>query len=400
MHSPQHSLRHYSSDLMHPVIAGLISVIVNYGGTFILIFQAAKAAGLSPELTASWVWSISIGVGITGILLSWLSREPVITAWSTPAAAFLITALAAVPYAEAISAYLLSALAFVILGLTGYFEKLIRLIPPSIASGLLAGILLQFGIAAFSSISVDPFLAIALFLIYLLAKRLSARYAVVSVLVFGFIFLLLQARIDFSGFALQLASPVFTAPEFSVNALLSVALPLFLITLTGQYMPGLLVLRNDGYQTSLKPILALTGLGSFVMAPFGSHAFNLAAITAAICTGPESHPDPSKRWIAGIAAGIFYILVGIFGVTLAALFTAFPAAFISTLAGLALLGSIAGSLANAMSDSAAREASLITFLATAADISLLGIGGAFWGLVFGLISYAILNGKFRTNTSR
>lgn len=397
MHSPQHSLRHYSSDLMHPVIAGLISVIVNYGGTFILIFQAAKAAGLSPELTASWVWSISIGVGITGILLSWLSREPVITAWSTPAAAFLITALAAVPYAEAIGAYLLSALAFVILGLTGYFEKLIRLIPPSIASGLLAGILLQFGIAAFSSISIDPFLAIMLFLIYLLAKRLSARYAVVSVLVFGFIFLLLQARIDFSGFALQLASPVFTAPEFSVNALLSVALPLFLITLTGQYMPGLLVLRNDGYQTSLKPIFALTGLGSLVMAPFGSHAFNLAAITAAICTGPESHPDPSKRWIAGIAAGIFYILVGIFGVTLAALFTAFPAAFISTLAGLALLGSIAGSLANAMSDSAAREASLITFLATAADISLLGIGGAFWGLVFGLISYAILNGKFWKN---
>ena len=394
MHSPQHSLRHYSSDLMHPVIAGLVSVIVNYGGTFILIFQAAKAAGLSPELTASWVWSISIGVGITGILLSWLSREPVITAWSTPAAAFLITALAAVPYAEAIGAYLLSALAFVILGLTGYFEKLIRFIPPSIASGLLAGILLQFGIGAFSSISIDPVLAIMLFLIYLLAKRISARYAVVSVLVFGFIFLLLQARIDFSGFALQLASPVFTAPEFSVNALLSVALPLFLITLTGQYMPGLLVLRNDGYQTGLRPILSLTGLGSLVMAPFGSHAFNLAAITAAICTGPESHPDPSKRWIAGIAAGIFYILVGIFGVTLAALFTAFPTAFISTLAGLALLGSIAGSLANAMSDSAAREASLITFLAAAADISLFGIGGAFWGLVFGLISYAILNGKF------
>lgn len=397
MHSPQHSLRHYSSDLIHPVIAGLVSVIVNYGGTFILIFQAAKAAGLSPELTASWVWSISIGVGITGILLSWLSREPVITAWSTPAAAFLITALAAVPYAEAIGAYLLSALAFVILGLTGYFEKLIRFIPPSIASGLLAGILLQFGIGAFSSISIDPVLAIMLFLIYLLAKRISARYAVVSVLVFGFIFLLLQARIDFSGFALQLASPVFTAPEFSVNALLSVALPLFLITMTGQYMPGLLVLRNDGYQTGLRPILSLTGLGSLVMAPFGSHAFNLAAITAAICTGPESHPDPSKRWIAGIAAGIFYILVGIFGVTLAALFTAFPAAFISTLAGLALLGSIAGSLANAMSDSAAREASLITFLAAAADISLFGIGGAFWGLVFGLISYAILNGKFWKN---
>lgn len=393
MHSQQNSIRHYSSDLLHPIIAGLISVIVNYGGTFILIFQAAKAAGLSAELTASWVWSISIGVGVTGILLSWLRREPIITAWSTPAAAFLITALTTVTYAEAIGAYLISALAFVILGLTGYFEKLIRLIPPSIASGLLAGILLQFGISAFSSISIDPFLSITLFLIYLLAKRISARYAVVSVLVFGFIFLLLQAQVDFSGVELQLARPVFTLPEFSINALLSVALPLFLITLTGQYMPGLLVLRNDGYQTSLKPILTVTGLGSFLMAPFGSHAFNLAAITAAICTGPESHLDPSKRWIAGIAAGVFYILVGIFGVTLAALFTAFPSAFISTLAGLALIVTIAGSLANAMNDSATREASLITFLATAANISLLGIGGAFWGLVFGLISYAILNGK-------
>ncbi len=393
MHSQQNSIRHYSSDLLHPIIAGLISVIVNYGGTFILIFQAAKAAGLSAELTASWVWSISIGVGVTGILLSWLRREPIITAWSTPAAAFLITALTAVTYAEAIGAYLISALAFVILGLTGYFEKLIRLIPPSIASGLLAGILLQFGISAFSSISIDPFLSITLFLIYLLAKRISARYAVVSVLVFGFIFLLLQAQVDFSGVELQLARPVFTLPEFSINALLSVALPLFLITLTGQYMPGLLVLRNDGYQTSLKPILTVTGLGSFLMAPFGSHAFNLAAITAAICTGPESHLDPSKRWIAGIAAGVFYILVGIFGVTLAALFTAFPSAFISTLAGLALIVTIAGSLANAMNDSATREASLITFLATAANISLLGIGGAFWGLIFGLISYAILNRK-------
>jgi benzoate membrane transport protein len=174
-----------------------------------------------------------------------------------------------------------------------------------------------------------------------------------------------------------------------------VALPLFLITLTGQYMPGILVLRNDGYQTSLKPIFTITGLGSFLMAPFGSHAFNLAAITAAICTGKASHTDPSKRWIAGIAAGIFYILVGIFGLTLASLFSAFPSVFIATLAGLALLGTIAGSLANAMHDQDTRESALITFLATAANIHLLGIGGAFWGLVIGLMSYVILNGKFK-----
>lgn len=381
------------NDLAHPVVAGLISVIVNYGGTFILVFQAAKVAGLSPALTASWVWSISIGVGVTGIILSWISREPIITAWSTPAAAFLVTALATTPYAEAVGAYLISAAAFVVLGLSGWFERVIRLIPPGVAAGLLAGILLQFGIGAFDGMSLDPLLAGLLILAYLVFKRFSARYAVVGILVLGLAFLLLQNRVDLSGLSLKLAAPVFTMPVFSLNALLSVALPLFLITLTGQYMPGMLVLRNDGFRTSANPIVALTGLGSLLMAPFGSHAFNIAAITAAICTGREAHENPSKRWIAGMAAGVFYVLVGVFGVTLAAVFMAFPTTFITTLAGLALLGTIGGSLASALADVRTREASLITFLAAAANISLLGIGGAFWGLVIGLAAYAVLNGR-------
>ena len=379
-------------DLIHPVVAGLISVIVNYGGTFILVFQAARVAGLSPELTASWVWSISIGVGVTGIILSWIAREPIITAWSTPAAAFLVTALATTSYAEAVGAYLISAAAFVVLGISGCFEKVIRRIPPGIAAGLLAGILLQFGIQAFGGMSVDPLLAGLLIVAYLVLKRFTARYAVVGILALGFAFLLLQHRVDLSELELTLATPVFTLPAFSLNALLSVALPLFLITLTGQYMPGMLVLRNDGFKTSANPIVTLTGLGSLLMAPFGSHAFNIAAITAAICTGREAHEDPSKRWIAGVAAGIFYILVGVFGVTLAALFMAFPGTFITTLAGLALLGAIGGSLASAMAEAKTREASLITFLAAAANITLLGIGGAFWGLLIGLLASAMLNG--------
>ncbi len=380
-------------DLIHPIVAGLISVIVNYGGTFILVFQAAKVAGLSPELTASWVWSVSIGVGVTGLVLSWVSREPIITAWSTPAAAFLVVALATTPYAEAVGAYMISAAAFVLLGLSGYFEKVIRLIPPGVAAGLLAGILLQFGIGAFGGMSIDPMLVGLLIGAYILLKRYTARYAVVGILAVGLAFLLIQGRLDLSGLGLQLAAPVFTQPEFSLNALLSVALPLFLITLTGQYMPGMLVLRNDGFSTSANPIVTLTGLGSLLMAPFGSHAFNIAAITAAICTGKEAHEEPSKRWIAGLAAGVFYILVGIFGVTLAAVFMAFPAAFITTLAGLALLGTIGGSLASAMADAKSREASLITFLAAAANITLFGIGGAFWGLLMGLAAYAVLNGR-------
>lgn len=381
------------NDFTHPVVAGLISVIVNYGGTFILVFQAAKVAGLSAELTASWVWSVSIGVGVTGIILSWMSREPIITAWSTPAAAFLVTALASVPYAQAVGAYLICGAAFVVLGLSGWFDRVIRLIPPGVAAGLLAGILLQFGIKAFGGMSLEPLLAGLLIVAYVVLKRFCARYAVVGILLLGLVFLLVQERIDLSGLSLTLAAPVFTMPAFSVNALLSVALPLFLITLTGQYMPGMLVLRNDGFQTSANPIVAMTGLGSLLMAPFGSHAFNIAAITAAICTGPQAHEDPSKRWIAGIAAGLFYTLVGVFGVTLAAVFMAFPATFITTLAGLALLGTIGASLASAMADPKTREASLITFLAAAANITLLGIGGAFWGLVIGLVAYAVLNGR-------
>ncbi|MBN9334476.1 benzoate/H(+) symporter BenE family transporter [Devosia sp.] len=378
------------TDFVHPVVAGLISVIVNYGGTFILVFQAARVAGLSPEQTVSWVWSISIGVGVTGLFLSWRYREPIITAWSTPAAAFLVTALAATPYAEAVGAYMISAAAFVVLGLSGCFERVIRLIPPGIASGLLAGILLQFGIGAFGGASLDPELVGLLVVVYLVLKRFAGRYAVVGILILGLAFLLIEGRVDLSGLQLQFAKPVFTMPVFSANALLSVALPLFLITLTGQYMSGMLVLRNDGFKTSANPIVAVTGLGSLVMAPFGSHAFNIAAITAAIATGPEAHEDPSRRWIAGLAAGAFYVLVGIFGVTLAAVFMAFPATFITTLAGLALLGTVGGSLAGAMADPAGREAALITFLASAANINLLGIGGAFWGLVIGLVAHVVL----------
>lgn len=379
------------SNILPPIIAGLISVIVNYGGTFILIFQAAQMAGLNPEQTASWVWSISIGVGITGIILSWYTKEPIITAWSTPAAAFLVTAIATVSYSEVIAAYILSAFAFFILGLSGYFGKLIRLIPSGIASGLLAGILLQFGISSFTNMTISPILAISLFFIYLITKRFSARYAIVTVLIFGFIILTIQSQINFSNLELKLAYPIFTEPTFSLNSTLSIALPLFLITLTGQYMPGLLILKNDGFKTEAKPILAVTGFGSILMAPFGSHAFCLSSITSAICTGKESHENPKKRYIAGIAAGIFYILVGIFGVTLASLFAAFPTTFISSLAGLALLSTIATSLTNAMSDLNSREAAVITFLATAANINLFGIGGAFWGLVLGLISYFVLN---------
>ncbi|AKA22338.1 benzoate/H(+) symporter BenE family transporter [Pseudomonas chlororaphis] len=384
------------ADLLHPSVAALISVIVNYGGTFILVFQGAKAAGLSPEQTASWIWSISIGVGLTGAWLSYRYREPIITAWSTPGAAFLIAVLPSTPYPEMIGAFMLSAAGFVVLGMSGYFERVVKLIPPGIAAGLLAGILLRFGIGAFDGAGVDPVLVGALLLSYVLLRRFTARYAIVGVLLIGIVLLLGWGQVSFASLELKPAMPLLTWPVFSLNALLSVALPLFLITLTGQYMPGMLILRNDGFKTSANPILTVTGIGSLLMAPFGSHAFNVAAITAAICTGKEAHEEPAKRYLAGLACGLFYLLVGVFGTTLAALFVVLPATFITTLAGLALLGAIGGSLATALVDPHARETALITFLATAANVTLLGLGGAFWGLLAGLLAHGVMHGRFRS----
>ncbi len=382
-----------ASDFLSPTIAALISVMVNYGGTFILVFQAAKVAGLSPEMTASWIWSISIGVGITGIWLSYRYKEPIITAWSTPAVAFLVSALAVTSYPEAIGAYMISAAGFIVLGLSGMFERFVRLIPAGIASGLLAGILLQFGISAFGGAEFDPLLVLVLFASYIVLKRFTSRFAIVGILIIGLVYLISTSKADFSSIQLAVAAPVFVAPQFSLHALLGVALPMFIITLSGQYMPGMIVLRNDGFKTSANPVLTVTGIGSLLAAPFGSHAFNIAAITAAICTGKDAHEDSSKRYIAGIVCGIFYITVGVFGVTLATLFLILPSAFIATLAGLALLGTIGGSLAGALTDPKGRETALITFLATAANVTLLGVGGAFWGLVAGLAAHLVMHGK-------
>ena len=311
---------------------------------------------------------------------------------ATPGVAFLATVMPHTPYAEVIGAYMVSAIAFILLGMSGAFERLVRWIPGGIAAGLLAGILLQFGVNAFGGASADPLLVVVLLLSYAVLRRFTARFAVVGIMLIGLALLLAQGRIDAQGIELALAAPVFERPRFSVASLLGVALPLFLITLTGQYMPGMLVLRNDGYPVSANPILTVTGLGSLLMAPFGAHAFNVAVLTAAICTGKDAHAEPSKRYVAGLACGVLYILVGIFGVTLASLFMVLPRSFITALAGLALLGAIGNSLAQAMADVRMRETALITFLATAANVTLLGVGGALWGLAAGLAAHGLMHG--------
>ncbi|NUP22828.1 MAG: benzoate/H(+) symporter BenE family transporter [Streptomyces sp.] len=372
------------------VNAGVVAMAVSYAGPLALVLAAADAAGLSPAQSSSWVWAISIGAGLTCVGLSWWSRTPVITAFSTPGAAILVTALAQHDYAEAVGAFLVAGVAATVLTATGVFARVLARIPDGIVSAMLAGILFSFGTAIFTSLRSAPLLAGAMVIGYLVAKRLWPTYAVMCALAVG---LAVAAADGGLGLHLEgpgLAVPHLTTPHFSVGALIGIGVPLLVATLAGQYAPGMAVLRADGYRPDERVICGTTGAVSTLLAPFGSHAINPAAITAAICTGPEAHRDPARRWIAGVSCGVGYLVVGCFGSTLVALFTGLPHALVATLAGVALLGALSGSLARTVADERHREASVITFLATASGVTVAGIGSPFWGLLAGVVAHVLL----------
>lgn len=380
------------SDLsLSALVAGFLAVLISYAGPLVIVFQAAELANLSTEMTSSWIWAISIGSGLTGLLLSWRLKTPVITAWSTPGAALLVVMLPGLPLPQAIGAYIVSSLAVTAIGLSGAFDKLIGAIPKGIAAAMLAGILFQFGTNVFSSLSASPELVILMVLTFLVFKRIWPRYAIAAVMLVGILFAVLAGRTELSHVSLALVQPVFVMPEWSLHAVLSLGLPLALVTLTGQYVPGMAVLRASGYPVSAGGIVGTTGLASLLLAPFGSHGVNLTAITAAICTGKEAHEDAGKRYVAGIACGLIYVLIGTFGGALAMLFSSLPKELIATLAGLALVGAITTGLVGAVVDEKHRDASVLTFLVTASGMSFMGLGAAFWGLVIGGLAYLILH---------
>ncbi|WP_016702334.1 benzoate/H(+) symporter BenE family transporter [Pseudomonas chlororaphis] len=372
------------------LVAGFIATLISYAGPLVIIFQAAKAAGLPQEVLSSWVWAISIGSGVLGIVLSLRFKVPVVIAWSAPGSALLVTLLPGIGLNEAVGAYLVASALILLIGLCGIFDKIVGRLPAAISAAMLAGILFSFGTGLFRSIQDKPLLVGAMFLTYLLCKRLWPRYAVLAVLLVGCAISLTMGDIDRSALVIGLATPHWISPAFSWNAGLNVALPLVVVALTGQFVPGIAVLRNDGYHTPASPILASSAFASLLLAPFGCHGLNLAAITAAICTGREAHEDPGKRYVAGVMGGLFYLLLGIFGATLVSLFSAFPRALIAALAGLALFAAIGGALSSAMAVPRDREAALITFLVTASGMSLFGLSAAFWGLLFGLVAHGVL----------
>ncbi|WP_312841843.1 benzoate/H(+) symporter BenE family transporter [Stutzerimonas nitrititolerans] len=372
------------------VVAGFIATVISYAGPLVIIFQAAKAGGLPHELMSSWVWTISIGSGVLGILLSLRYRVPIVIAWSAPGSALLVTMLPDISMNQAVGAYLVSNLVILLVGLSGAFDKVIGKLPAAISAAMLAGILFRFGTDLFVSVKDQPWLVLAMFATYLLFKRAMPRYAVMAVLVVGVAMAVGSGELRSEALVLGLAKPVWITPEFSWQVILGVAFPLVMVALTGQLVPGMAVLRNAGYQTPASPLISGSALGTLLLAPFGCHGLNLAAITAAICTGREAHEEPDKRYIAGVSGGVFYLLLGIFGATLVSVFTAFPAALIAALAGLALLSAIGAALHGAMSVPADREAALITFLVTASGMSLLGLSAAFWGLIFGIAAHLLL----------
>lgn len=369
-------------------IAGFVTVLVGFTSSAVIIFQAAQALNATPAEIASWMWALGIGMGITSIGLSWRYRVPVATAWSTPGAAMLITTAAGVPMGEAIGAFLVSGILITLCGFTGWFERMMNRIPLSIASGMLAGVLLRFGIDAFVSMQTQFAMTFSMFCVYLLGRRILPRYAVVAALVTGMGIAAVKGLIQLDTLTLQIAQPVFTPPQFSLGAIVGVALPLFVVTMASQNVPGVAVIRASGYTVPISPLIGWTGFATVVLSAFGGFALNLAAITAAICMGREAHEDPDKRYVAAIAAGVFYLFVGIFGATVGALFAAFPQELVLAIAGLALLGTIGNGLATALRQEYEREPALITFLVTASGVTLFGIGSGFWGLIAGAIALA------------
>ncbi|MEH8217368.1 benzoate/H(+) symporter BenE family transporter [Aeromonas veronii] len=369
------------------LVAGFIAVMVGYTSSVILLIQAATAAGADTAQVASWLWTLGIGMGVSCIGLSLYYRIPILTAWSTPGAALLITTLGNFTLAEAIGAFVISSLLITLCGISGWFDRLMKHIPAPLAAAMLAGVLLKFGLDLFQVAPQDPLLLGTLLLAFLLGRHLWPRYTMVLVLGVGMLTCSVRGDLQLGTLHWQLASPVWTWPVFSLDALFGIALPLFIVTMTSQNMPGIAILRAHGYQPATSSLISWTGLTGLLLAPFGGYAFNLAAITAAICMGKEVDPDTKCRWPAAVWAGCFYLVTGCFGATVAALFSAFPAALVTCVAGLALLGTIGSSLHSALHQDEAREAALLTFIITASGISLLGIAAACWGLLIGLAIY-------------
>lgn len=382
----------FFKDLSLPAFtAGFVAVLVGFTSSVAIVFQAATALGATPAQISSWMWALGLGMGLCSALPSLVLGKPVMVAWSTPGAAVLATAAVAGGFtlAQATGAFIVCALLMIAAGATGAFERVMDRIPMPIASALLAGVLARFGMDAFLAAKSALPLVLVMLAAYLVGRRAWPRYAVPGVLAAGTAFAAAQGQLQLGGVAFTLTTPVFVMPEFTLAAAVSLALPLFVVTMASQNLPGVAAIRAAGYRMPISKLITMTGVATLLLAPFGGYALNLSAITAAICMGPEAHEDPDKRYTAAVSCGLIYVVIGLFGAAVTGVLTAFPRELVVAVAGLALLGSIGGGLAVAVKDEQHREAALITFLVTLSGVTLGGIGSAFWGVVAGALALAV-----------
>ncbi len=380
-------------------VAGFLAVLISYSGPLIIFFQAAQRAHVSTDMMVSWIWGISIGAAVSGIYLSIKYKTPVITAWSAPGTALLVTLFPHVSLNEAVAAYITCAIVIFLIGVTGYFDKLLKWIPQDVAAGMMAGILFQFGIGLFTASDSMPFIVFSMLIVFLIAKRLMPRYTMIWVLAAGVLLSLFLGKMNPVDVSFSLAIPKWISPEWTWNSTLNLAVPLILVSLTGQFLPGMAIMKLSGYDTPAKPIITVTSIASLAVACVGGITIVLASITAALCMGKDAHELKEKRYIAGIANGIFYILGGLFAGSIVMLFSLLPKELVAALAGLALLGAIATNISVAMKNDRQRDAALITFLATASGMHFLGLSSVFWGICIGVIAHFILTPRSTSATN-
>ncbi len=371
--------------------AGFVAVLVGFTSSVAIVFQAALGFGATPAQITSWMWALGIGMGLCSALPSLWLRKPVMIAWSTPGAAVLAVVATGFNMSDAIGAFMVSAVLITLCGVTGLFEKLMHRIPVAIASALLAGVLARFGLQGFVAAQTALPLVVLMLAAYLLGKRFLPRYAVPLTLLVAIVYVVARGQFNVALLQFSLAVPVFTAPSFSLSATVSLALPLFIVTMASQNLTGVAAIRAAGYDMPLSKIISMTGVATFLLAPFGCFALNLSAITAAICMGKEAHPDPARRYTAAVTCGAIYIGIGLFGAIVTALLAAFPKELIAAIAGLALLGTISSGLVSALADEKHREAAIITFLVTLSGLVIAGVGSAFWGVVAGTLALFVQN---------
>lgn len=366
------------------IVSALVATLVGLGNTLTVIPAAAGAIGATGPETSSWVASICLSVAATSVFLSVHYRMPIVAAWSLPGAALVASFGPGIDMATASGAFVVAGIFMTACAAIRPLGAFVSRIPGTVAAAMLAGVLLRFVTSLAESATAEPILVLPATVLYFIVRRLAPNWAVLAAFLSGAISSVVLQRVGPIG-APQLSTLVWTTPRFEISTLIGLGLPLFLVTFAAQNLPGFAVLRVSGYEPPVRPILATMGLASVVSAPFGAHATNLAALTAALCTGPDTHPDPKRRWVVGVIFGGLHLLLAAAGASLVGVFAAFPPSFISTVAGLALLSPLSGSLSAALAVENHRIAAVATFATTASGISVLGLGSPVWGLAAGLL---------------